>query len=784
MKLQRALLAAVLATACSCSSSEEKPSVEPPDAAPPECQEGSPGCIGWLTCPPELEKDPEGGCREILPAAECAAGTMPLLGKSECVPVGTTACAAGFEPDASGWGCRAVVPAKACTGATRDALGSTTCVPVGDCSAAFPPAGALVVDATFNDAELGPKKFKTVGAAVAAAKAGEVVAIQAGTYAEGIVARTNVTVVGRCAAQVRLVGTGLDVHGVLADRAKGAVVKGVTLVDHYEGARAMDGGTLVLEDVVVESARGVGLIAWNPSSSLRAVRVVVRKVKPQTGQTVEVASVNADEGGTVELVDSSVTESWAAGAVATNPNVSTTPSVLEITRTVIRDTNLEEHTQAGAGLVVSGLSRGKLSESAILDSRRLGVTTIFETSELTVSRSEIRRTLDDKGAEVSAAVYAEGGTIALDDVSIHDAVQGGIFARNKGSVTAKNTVIHGTKPGADGAFGMAGWADSGAKLAFENSALVDNAYYGVAALGSPSGMTLKSSLIRGTAAQKVADGGLGRGVNVEDGATADLDGVSIVANDGEGLFVRGETAQGKRATIKGKRVLVADSQTDMFGTGLFIARGALVELDGAVFRSTRRVGIVVNETLGEKGTPSEASLTHVIVRDTKPTGRPTRNTATLTDLNGIGLASAGKVSVRSSAFVGNTQFGVLVGSPKTVTTFENVLIASTRPSRDGTYGHGLVSYTGSSLVVRGSELVGNTIGLVFSGASAVLANSRVRANAVGIHAQQGSELVVGVEAPETPDEGVVFVTEDSEFLENESRVGGGDIPLPANPFGK
>ncbi|MDF2695561.1 MAG: hypothetical protein K0S65_3944, partial [Labilithrix sp.] len=50
-----------------CSSSEGGSPAPAGDAGPPECTEGTPGCIGWVSCPPEFEKVDEGGCREILP---------------------------------------------------------------------------------------------------------------------------------------------------------------------------------------------------------------------------------------------------------------------------------------------------------------------------------------------------------------------------------------------------------------------------------------------------------------------------------------------------------------------------------------------------------------------------------------------------------------------------------------------------------------------------------------------------------------------------------------------
>lgn len=770
----RLLAIVTFGAACSSESREDAP----PAAG---CPEGTPGCIGWLACPPDMEADPAGAyCREILPADECAPGTTPILGRRECAPVGPTSCGAGFERDPSGWGCRAIVPAQACTGATRDALGATACVPVGDCNAPFPPpAATLFVNAAYTDGELGATKFRTLAAAMIVATSGQTIAVENGTYAEGIAPRSNVTVVGRCPERVRFVGTGLDKHGVLASGISNATVKGVTLFDHYEGARAGRGAKLTLEDVVIEAPRFTGLIAFEANSTIHAERIVVRNVKPFPGQTNAVVSANADEAGTIELVDSAVAGSYEAGLTATNPSKPTAPSVLRITRSVIRDTNLAGNSLAGAAVVSSGTSKVEVADSAILDTKRIGVLTVFDGSELLVQRTEIRRTLQDSGSEVSAAVYAEGGKIALESVSVHDAVQSGIIARTKASLIARDTVVHGTRAGSDRQFGMGAFADQGGKLALERCAFVDNNFYGVSVAGAGTSATLRDVLARGTKAQKTNEGGLGRGLDIEDGASIEGDGVTLLANDGEGIYLFGETKTGERARVTAKRLFV-DGGKNADGHGLFVAGGSLAEIDGALFSNSVRAGVIVNETIGGAGSRSEATLVHTIVRDTKK--RPRTGLPNEVTLDGFGIASAGNLVVRSSAIVGNVQFGLLVGSPDGATTVTSTFIGSTHPNDDGEYGHGLVALSGSALTARQVEIAGNAVGLFFDGGGAIVSDSRIRNNAIGIHAQNGTMLTEVTRAPDALDPAVVFVTNDSAFVDNATRVGGGELPVPANPF--
>lgn len=251
-------------------------------------------------------------------------------------------------------------------------------------------------------------------------------------------------------------------------------------------------------------------------------------------------------------------------------------------------------------------------------------------------------------------------------------------------------------------------------------------------------------------------------------------------NDGEGLFVRGETKEGERSRATAKRLLVADGRA-FDGAGIFVSRGALAQVDSALVRAAQRAGVIVNETKGEKGSPSEATLAHVVIRGTKRYGRSPADVEGIV-FDGFGIGSAGKLVVRSSAIVDNVQVGAIIANYNDPVFFENTVVASTKPHEDGSFGHGIVAFPGTNLIVRDTEISANKVGLLFDGAAGILAGLRIRGNGVAIHTQRGTTLVSAAHAPELPKPGVVFVTEDSQFIDNESRVGGGEIPLPANPF--
>ncbi len=773
-------------TACSSSSSSGDKLPPPPGSN--GCTEGTPGCIGWQACPPEMTSDPEIGCKEIVPASECAAGTMAVLGSATCAPVGPASCAAGFQKAKSGWGCEAIVPATACTGATRDALGSATCVPVGDCNAPFPPAAATYfVDASYADTQVDATHFKTIAAAITAAPAGATVAVEAGTYAEGIQTHGSVNVVGRCAEKVHLVGTGLEVWGLYAGGAQDVSLSGVTLQDHYEGVRAQKGARVMLSDVVIEAPRSSGLIAWQSGSKIHAERVVIRNTKPEPNkQTAAVMAANADGGATVELVDSSLTNLWEAGVVATNPTTPSVTSTILLQRSVIRDVNVVVHSLAGAGVVVSGASKGNVTESLILDVRRIGVASFDPGAALTVTSSVLQTTLEDtSGEQASGAWIGAGGRVDFVDSTLRDHSQVGIEAQGDAAVvTMTRGVVEATRPGDDGDFGMGAWADEGASLTLDTSALVGSSYYGVGAQDAKTAVKMTNVLVADTKTNKQQL--FGRGVNLEFGATATLDKVTLARNADATLFVRGEQ-KGARAHATVTRLYVVDpvqSPADgRSGTGIAVEQGAILDLDTAAVARAKTAGFEMNDTPGDGGHIAEANLTHLSIHDM--VGGQDSSPSTKSDvLSGVGMISGGKLTLHASAISGAIELAVAVSGASSESDIANVIVTGTTPGKQtGVYGHGIVGMTAASIIVRDSIVRGNQIGLAFESTPAIVSDVLVQSNAVGIHVQgDGFTLQAADAAPDSPQPNTVVVTNDSQFIDDQTRVGSGQVVLPSDPL--
>jgi hypothetical protein len=277
---------------------------------------------------------------------------------------------------------------------------------------------------------------------------------------------------------------------------------------------------------------------------------------------------------------------------------------------------------------------------------------------------------------------------------------------------------------------------------------------------------------------------MGRGVNVEYGASLDFDRVTVTANGDSSFFVRGQTKDGARAQAKGTRLFVTDtvSRADgSLGDGLDVEKGAIAEIDGAAIVRARRAGVLVNDTLGDAGDVAELTLSHTVVRDTRAAddGLTGKGIA----LQGVGIGVGGKLALRSSAVTGSVEFGLVVGNATGSATVESSFIGSTRPDDSGQYGHGAVATGKATLIMRSTEVRANRIGIAFNDAAGVVTRCLVAGNAVGIHVQEGSTIETGKTAPEAASPRVVVVTDDSRFEQNQTKVGSGAVPLPSSPVG-
>ena len=578
-----------LVFACSACSSDPEASPAPP--APVTEPPANPCAEGFAL-------DADGACVDVPSPASCPGGTRPRVGSSTCEPVGwQSACPAGTTRDATGFGCADVAPAAACTGATREAVGAASCVPVGDCTGAFPPAGAIVVDASLADAQLDATHVRTLAAGVAAASDGATIAIAAGTYDEAVTITKPVTVVGRCAASVEIRSPAGSVKPGIDVRTTGVTVRGVTLTGHVDGISVAKLAEATIEDVVIRGSRYAGLyveggratiqrtkvedtvpqadarggfnlavgvgaeativdstlsggvqgvLAGGADTKLTMTRVVVTRQAPNPASNVRPTGVVAVGGARVTVAQSIIRDLVADGAAAAEDD-----GVIDLTETIIRDVHISGSAARGYG-VLATLGGHIVARSSMISA-------VENTAALNRDESS---TLDLSSVAVVAPT-PKGNPIGAGK---SDGKGGGIAVSGKAKATLDGVVIL-------GAWGVAAFVDAGGAL------------------------DVKHSLIDATRGTSGADPSRATAVGfvVLNAARATVSDVTITRSSGAGLSL------GKGSSLGGDHLLVRDvleGSTDTAGAGIGVGPGSTLDLEASVVDGATTTGLFIKEGSG------------------------------------------------------------------------------------------------------------------------------------------------------------------------------------------
>ena len=740
-----------------------------PDADAGECPGGSVasadgGCtaLGWTDCGPGFVADPAGGCLEVA-AEDCPNGTMPTLGSLDCTPVGWTTCPAGFELDPAGWACGEVLPASPCTGATREALGEAACVPLGDCQAPFPPAAAThFVDAAFTAGQLDANHFQTLGAAVAAAQAGAVIAVADGTYPELVDLTRPVSLVGRCAEKVRVDGAQRPRETVKCLGAKGAALKGLT-VSGGQGVLAGDGCDLTLEDVLVADARMAGLWSQDTGTVIHARRVAIRTVKYDSGGQGGYGA-GALDGARLELEDTVVESADDTGVGVFSETAAATASLV---RTLVLDTNRAHASSQATGLWLAS-SAVDVAQTVVRGTRGTGILAQGAGCQVSLRESVVRDTTELTAQEGAGVRVADGCQATLDRSRLTGNVRAGVIVQTAGTlVTVTGSTLDQNLPEADGDFGVGVYVAQAGRADVTGSTLLANAKYGLHAEGADSVVRATATLVRST--QSTGAGVHGRALDVTEGALGELHASTALFNHDESIM-----SGNPGSLIRLFGVLVRDSQprpSGVSGRGLGIFEGGAMEADGVAVVRAFDAAIFIDQP---QGSPlGQATFRHLLVRDTlaAPNGQ----------MSGTALANSGILKLSESGLVGSRSSGMAVAHPGSVATLENVTIRDTAAveAAGESFRYGVLVLDHAVLQADGVDVARSGVGLTFAASAGTLSRSLVRENTVGLHVMEGTEIRQAPQA--APEPLTAVVGDDTLFLRNDLVSSSGLMALPPLP---
>lgn len=468
----------------------------------------------------------------------------------------------------------------------RDAFGNATCVPVGDCAAAFPPADAtLFVDP--NGASDGTH-FTTIGAALAAAPSGAVVAIASGTYPESLVASKDVTLVGRCAAQVSVVGGGTRVRGLYVDGVK-VVARGLTITKQFIGVSVAPNGDLTMSDSVLDDNEGQGFSLSDGAAKLAIERVVVRNTREASATGDGGHGLNVQAGSTATVKDCSFSANRYANVRVSSGSTAT------LDRVVLRDGKPTRTQDVGRALSVQASGSVTLTHGALVDNYEIAIVAADGTKivleDVFVGRTKLAAT-GEFGRALDLFGGADVKATRFHAYENHDASIIAVEENTHLSLTASSIVDTGFNEA--GEVGRSLTLQQGAVADVDDTAFVDSKEVGVAVFGKGSSATLKRSIVTGSI--PTLGDRFGHGIMSADGGKLILEDCEISTNSASGVAVGDGSGRITRTRIRGNAV------------GLYVQDGTTLQEDQGADPTDLQVTVSADSIFESNGTRVSAGV--------------------------------------------------------------------------------------------------------------------------------------------------------------------------------
>jgi hypothetical protein len=423
--------------------------------------------------------------------------------------------------------------------------------------------------------------FATIGAALAVAGAGDVVALGRGEYDEVLRPRAGVTLWGACAEETILTASGASTT---------------------EGVVETSTGALTIENVT---------IGRSPRFGIHVGRNAMVTVEGVVVDAASIAGIYVDGGGTLEGQD-----------------------------LVVRNTTATTDGQYGRGVNVSDgevtISRAVIEDNLDLGLFAGGVDTTLTLSDVAVrgTRSQPADGLGGRALEVE-----DGASVDIQRTIFEDNRDTTLALTGTDSfVRATHLVIRETGPrDSDGRRGRAINLQSGARADLRQLFVERSGELAIYAAGDGTRLTLTDVLVRDTLGDP-SMGNFGHGIAVRQNANADITRAYIARSRALGLLV----STGATANVADLVIIdtEADAFSDYFGRAIGMEGGASVSLVRAELQNSRDFGIlVIDSTLDaedvvirnvtgqeasgvygrglEVGEGGSASVTRLLIEDTR-----------------------------------------------------------------------------------------------------------------------------------------------------------------------
>lgn len=537
--------------------------------------------------------------------------------------------------------------------------------PAGAWPADLPATGVLYVLATAPAGGTGTTAapFATIADALAAATPGTLVVVGRGTYDEAVTLTAGVSLRGVCAAETRIVHTARDAAPATV-RITGAdvTVSDVQLAGSRSGLLVDIGGDATVTGVLVDRATEAGLRVHRRAHGALS-DVVVTHTLTDPDDHVSAWGIVVELGGVATASKIVVTDSRFGGVIATDAASTLTIDDVAVLDTLATETGarfgIGVAAQHGAmltvhGAVIDGATYGGLVsgldgarvEAEDLVVRRVapdstGIAMGIGATQMGIAhvvRALVEQTVHGVHAESGASmeiedavirslrtdtsvpdvdnsvgVVAHGATVTCSRVQVEDAGYLGLGAFDGSAMHVADLVVRGNGGGLDGS--------GGSGLAFVDStgdvarALVTHNRYGGVTVSGPTALVQLTDVTIDDIAPQMLGSELGRGLQAQDGATAQVERMLVTNTHANAVMVIAS------ATLTGTDLEVRETHAGLTGTWTGIGTGLAAQGSSTVTLDRVRIGESIGWAVKLDPPASQLTLENAWVHDVTRFGR-------------------------------------------------------------------------------------------------------------------------------------------------------------------
>lgn len=247
--------------------------------------------------------------------------------------------------------------------------------------------------------------FGTVGAGLAAASIGDVVAVAVGTYDEAVVVPAGVTLQGACAEGVVLTSTASSfAAGVLTVRGADTAIANLTIGPSARPGLWVQGAaaSLTVTDLVVTDVTMLG-VNIEGAATFEGTRVVVRRPGPVDGMILGYG-LNVEGGA-----DATIDHLHVEGAVDFGVVANLEETVLRISDAVILDTAGLASGDRGFGLLANGGARIEATRVAVERATQIAAMAMGPGSFIELTDAVLRDTREGTDVELGRGLVVQSG---------------------------------------------------------------------------------------------------------------------------------------------------------------------------------------------------------------------------------------------------------------------------------------------------------------------------------------------------------------------------------------